>query len=591
MPFQTGIRQMRASFLAACAVSALGIPLTLSAQQAGLQTAFFSPAAAHASFLTDAEEDNRVTEIDDVPYINQVAKESRTGAANFQPTASDLLIGQAEAKFQSGRRFYRDGFYDLARQDFDAAVDLMLQASENPTDRALFELRMEDMVDSIHRFDLSGLGAAETESKQQFDKAPLEDIAGMTFPVDPKIKDKVQIQIKTTTSALPLVVNDVVLGYINYFNGKGRKTIEYGFERAGKYQPMIARILAEEGMPQELIHLAQAESGFLPRAVSRASAEGMWQFMRYTGNTYGLSQSAYSDDRLDPEKATRAAAHYLHDLYDEFHDWYLAIAAYNCGAGAIERAVERTGYADYWELRARHAIPNETSNYVPIILAMTIMEKNAPEYGLDHLSPEQPLEYDTLHLDIPTNLALIGDLTETSTPELQQLNPALLRGTAPTGYDLHVPKGMARIVDSELAKVPAAVRATARLHRVQEGETLTAIAHRYNSMPNSIASLNGIGGNVVVPGDRLVIPAAYREFTAAAARGARGKAAGRVVVVAHARTGRAPVGRVAGKVALGKSTSGIVIAKTMPKAPVKAAAHKTAGTVARVTHKSSALSR
>ena len=148
------------------------------------------------------------------------------------------------------------------------------------------------MVDSIHRYDLSGMGAAVQETVPQFDKAPLEDIVQMTFPVDPRIKDKVQTEVKTTSSALPLVVNDVVLGYINYFNGRGHKTIEYGLARAGKYRPMISKILAEEGVPQELIHLAQAESGFLPRAVSRAAAEGMWQFVKFRGNQYGLMQTA-----------------------------------------------------------------------------------------------------------------------------------------------------------------------------------------------------------------------------------------------------------------------------------------------------------
>ena len=120
----------------------------------------------------------------------------------------------------------------------------------------------------------------------------------------------------------------------------------------------------------------------------------MWQFVQFRGNQYGLMQTPYSDDRLDPEKATRAAAHHLHDLYNEFHDWYLAIAAYNCGPGAVESAVERTGYADYWELRARHAIPTETTNYVPIILAMTIMAKNAP--NTDWIAHARPaVQYDT----------------------------------------------------------------------------------------------------------------------------------------------------------------------------------------------------
>src|SRR5581483_10234845 len=263
-----------------------------------------------------------------------------------------------------------------------------------------------------------------------------------------------------TTSALPLVVNDTVLSYINYFNGRGHKTIEAGMQRSGRYQAMVSKILAEEGLPQELIHLAQAESGFLPRAISRAAAAGMWQFVKFRGNEYGLLQTPLSDDRMDPEKATRAAARHLHDLYNEFGDWYLAIAAYNCGPGAVERAVERTGYADFWQLRDRGVLPKETTNYVPIILAMTIMSKNAAAYGLDTVVPEAPVEYDTIRTVSPTSLALIGDLSETPVPQLLQLNPALLRSVAPADFEVRVPKGMGSQVTAALDLVPAERRAS-----------------------------------------------------------------------------------------------------------------------------------
>ena len=163
---------------------------------------------------------------------------------------------------------------------------------------------------------------------------------------------------------------------------------------------MIQRILDEEGVPQELIHLAQAESGFIPRAMSSKAAGGMWQFVKFRGQEYGLTQTKYTDERMDPEKATRAAARHLHDLYNQFGDWYLAIAAYNCGPGAVQRAVERTGYADFWELRRRAVLPAETTNYVPIILAMTIMEKNAAEYGLTGIQFDPPIEYDTVDDDV-----------------------------------------------------------------------------------------------------------------------------------------------------------------------------------------------
>jgi membrane-bound lytic murein transglycosylase D len=546
-----------------CGLLLLGTSPHLCSQQSNFQTSFFSPAAIHlpnTGVLPD------VAETEHLPYIKQVAKENSKSPTAFLPNASDLLIQQAEESFRSGRRYYRDRDFDHARQEFDTAIDDMLKASENPTSRALYESKLEEMVDAIHGFDLSGMGAAVVETEPQFDKAPLEDIVQMTFPVDPRITGKVQNEIKNTASSLPLVVNDVVLGYINYFNGRGRRTIEYGLARAGKYSAMISRVLAEEGVPQELIYLAQAESGFLPRAVSRAAAEGMWQFVKFRGNQYGLMQTPYSDDRFDPEKATRAAARHLHDLYNEFNDWYLAIAAYNCGPGCVERAVERTGYADYWELRARRAIPAETTNYVPIILAMTIMAKNAPEYGLDQITPDQPTEYDTVQVTAPTNLALVGDLTDTPTTELQQSNPALLRAVAPGGFELHVPRGTGEQVSAALELVPPEQRLSSRMHRVESGESLAAIARRYNASPKSIATANNLFGGEPAPGDRLLIPAAYHEPVApvrvgraVAARkpATRTLASARKAGAVHASTvsAKRPTPRTAGVVAQASRTA------------------------------------
>ena len=251
-------------------------------------------------------------------------------------------------------------------------------------------------MDGISRYDLAGLGPAVDQEVPGFEKSPLEDILEMTFPVDPKLKTKVKEEVQATVSQLPLAVNDAVLGFIHFFSGRGRKTMIAGMQRAGRYRPLIQRILDEEGVPQELIYLAQAESGFFPRAVSNKQATGMWQFVQFRGREYGLMQTPYSDDRLDPEKATRSAARHLRDLYHKFGDWYLAIAAYNCGPGNVEKAVERTGYADFWELRSRRTLPLETTNYVPIILAMTIMAKNAKEYDLDGVVPDPPLEYDVV---------------------------------------------------------------------------------------------------------------------------------------------------------------------------------------------------
>jgi membrane-bound lytic murein transglycosylase D len=426
-------------------------------------------------------------------------------------TSGDALVDRAERRFEAGKKLYQAKDLEGARREFDAAVDLMLQASdETPADRLDYEKKFDDMVDSIHRFDLSGMGASASVDNDKFEKAPLEDILQMTFPVDPRLKDKVREQVRATVSQLPLSVNDAVLGYINYFSNRGHRTLIAAYQRSGRYRPMIQRVLDEEGVPQELIHLAQAESGFIPRAVSRMAAGGMWQFLTWRGQQYGLMQTRYTDDRMDPEMATRAAAHHLHDLYNEFGDWYLAIAAYNCGPGTIEKAVERTGYADFWELRGRGALPAETTNYVPIILAMTIMEKNAAEYGLEGVQMDPPLEYDTIKTDSLTGLALVADITDTPLNEVSSLNPAALKGMLPEGHTLHVPKGMANTVSAALALMPADRRAAWRMHRVAPDETLAAIGKRYGVTPAGLMAANNLASAQPAAGDLLMIPTAAR---------------------------------------------------------------------------------
>ncbi len=479
---------------------------SLFPQQPNLHISFFAPAAS----LSTPES----TENSNETYLNSVTRLDGKPAGSFRPTASDLLVQQAEEKFQQGKKSYQVKATEQARQEFDQAVDLMLRASDGPTDRQLYESKLEQMVDAIHRMDLAGLGAA-TSDLPEFEKTPLEDILTLTFPVDPKLKSKVRDEVVATASQLPLAFNDAVLGYINYFSGRGRRTMVAGLERAGKYRPMIERIFHEEGVPPELIHLAQAESGFLPRAVSNMAATGMWQFMKFRGQEYGLKQTSFTDDRLDPEKATRAAARHLHDLYNQFGDWYLAIAAYNCGPGNVQKAVERTGYADFFELRSRHAIPVETTNYVPIILAMTIMTKNAAEYGLTDVVPESPIEYDTVDISSATHLALIGDLTDTPVSQLTQLNPSLLRNIAPSGYSLHVPKGTGTTLMTAMQNIPEERRASWRMHRVESGDTLAGIAKRYGAVQSSIAEVNKLATDSPAAGDYLIIPANFKEGSAA----------------------------------------------------------------------------
>jgi membrane-bound lytic murein transglycosylase D len=521
----------------------LGISGCSYNQQSKFQTAFLpstpAPAAAEVA-EPPAVEPNLYLNDEPAIVVRQAA---------VAPSEGDLTMQSADQAFQRGKHAYQANNTELARREFDTAVDLMLEASEeNPSDRQAFEARLEEMVDSIHRRDLAGLGAGVDLDEARFEKAPLEDLLQMTFPVDPKLKDKVKEQVQATVSQLPLSFNDAVLGYINYFSGRGRRTLVAGLERAGRYRPLIARILQEEGIPQELIHLAQAESGFFPRAISYKAAGGMWQFMAWRGQEYGLMRTAFTDDRFDPEKATRASARHLHDLYNMFGDWYLAMAAYNCGPVAVARAVERTGYADFWELRARHVLPEQTTNYVPIILAMTIMTKNAAEYGLEGVVPEAPLEFDTIEVDATTHLGLVADLTDAPLAELQDLNPALLKGVAPAGYVLHVPKGTGGMLSASLQMIPAERRAAWRMHKVASGETLASIGKQYGMASGSIAAANGLKQDSPAAGDRLLIPVAYRAAAVAPKRAVvarRASAKGqrkRLPVVTHTASNRAARG-------------------------------------------------
>jgi membrane-bound lytic murein transglycosylase D len=421
------------------------------------------------------------------------------------------MVARAEHTFDSAKRLYQSEDYAGARRDFDEAVDQMLEASDfGPADRQDYQRRFEDMVETVYGLDVAGMGATPNAEDAKYEKAPLEDILQMTFPVDPKLKNRVREQAAATVSQLPLTVNDTILGYINYFSNRGRGTVIAATQRSGRYRQMIQRVLDEEGVPQELIHLAQAESGFMPRAMSSAAAGGMWQFVLFRGQEYGLTRNQYIDERMDPEKATRAAARHLHDLYTEFGDWYLALAAYNCGPLVVQNAVERTGFADFWELRNRGVLPAETTNYVPIILAMTIIEKNAAEYGLDNIQMDPPLDYDTVDLSAATNLTLVSDLIETPLPQLTELNPALLHGIAPEGYSLHVPKGTGPQLSSGLEMIPTEHRDSWRMHRVESGETLASIGKRFGLSPAAIMATNNLKDAEAPEGDRLLIPTAIR---------------------------------------------------------------------------------
>src|SRR6202163_2197860 len=401
------------------------------------------------------------------------------------PTGKEYLIAMVEEKFAAGQQNYKAGHLEAARKDFDEAVDRILESGYDPdSDPKLSEL-FHRVVDTVYTYELQAFRAGDGFQEAPAVPAPIDEVAEMTFPVDPRLKARAEEAAKNISHDLPLTVNDEVLSFLNFFQTpRGRAIVETGLRRAGRYREMIARVLHEEGVPQDLIYLAQAESAFQPLALSRAGARGIWQFVAYRGTQYGLRHSWWIDERQDPEKATRAAAQHLRDLYHIFGDWYLAMAAYNCGPGNVQKGVERTGYADFWELYKRNVLPRETKNYVPIILALTLIAKDAAHYGIQ-ADPEPPVAVDVVKPGRAIDLRLVAETIDVDVDTLRNLNPALLRLATPEdpSFELHLPVGSAEKFSAEIADIPADKWVSWRRHRIEAGETLTSIGKKYHVTP------------------------------------------------------------------------------------------------------------
>ncbi|MEP7354013.1 MAG: transglycosylase SLT domain-containing protein, partial [Acidobacteriota bacterium] len=425
-----------------------------------------------------------------------------------RPSNAQFLMDAAAQQFTAGKKSVQEGRMGEARQQFDRSIEILLseEAPQNPLERRRLEQRLDQYSQAIYEYDLDELGAGEMDD-EAVQERPADEILEMTFPIDPNLRSLVREQVAHATSDLPLDATDAVLGAINYFSTeRGRKVLQWGLARSGKYGDVIRRVLADRGLPQELIYVAQLESAFNPRAVSYAAAVGMWQFVHSAGTEHGLYVSNAVDDRMDPEKATYAAASYLGELYNHFGDWHLALAAYNCGPGCVDSAIRRTGYADFWELSRLHALPQQTQNYVPVVVAMAIMAKNMDAYDLS-VDYDAPVDYDSIELEANTHIALAAAAVEQPLSELKALNPALLRSVAPKGYMLHLPKGSLERLNEVFAVIPAAQRDSWRIHRVEDSDTLASLAKKYKVGAAALSSANN--GEIPEVGSFAAVPVAY----------------------------------------------------------------------------------
>jgi membrane-bound lytic murein transglycosylase D len=334
------------------------------------------------------------------------------------------------------------------------------------------------------------------EGSAPLDPETLEDMQLLTdkdlAPPEDEGKSDVEDEVEFD---LPVVENDKVRYFINYFTGQARQGFTRWLERSGRYLPMMQKVFAEEGLPQDLAYLPMIESGFNARAYSRARAVGLWQFMESTGRIYNLHNDWWKDERRDPLKATRAAASHLGDLYRRFGDWYLALAAYNAGAGKVDRAIRMFGSRDFWQISRGRYLKTETKNYLPKFLAALIIAKEPAKYGFVDLNYHPPLAYDTAELPGSTDLDIIARLCNVPYEEIRDLNPELKRWCTPpgvAGYPVRLPAEKEETFLGQYAEIPPDRRANFRRHRIRSGDTLGGLAARYRIRTRDIVALNGI---------------------------------------------------------------------------------------------------
>jgi len=318
--------------------------------------------------------------------------------------------------------------------------------------------------------------------------------------------------LRLPKSSIPVVINDRVIAWMEYFQGPGRKHFRRYLERSGKYMDLMTSILEQNGMPKDLVYISLIESGFNPHAYSRAAAVGAWQFIRGTGKIFKLKIDPWVDERRDVVKSTHAAAAYFKKLHNEFGDWYLAMASYNTGEGRVRRAIKKAGTKDFWELSQPKArlLHSETRDYVPKFIAAMILAKSPEKFGFHNIDYEKPVPYEVVSVPTQTDLAVVAECAGVPEEDVRYLNPELISSSTPhnvKNFSLKIPLGKVDQFRLAYAKIPENDRVRLLFHQVRRGDTLSQIARRYGSSTTVIARANNIRNvKSIHPGSKLIIP-------------------------------------------------------------------------------------
>jgi membrane-bound lytic murein transglycosylase D len=439
-----------------------------------------------------------------------VASSARTIPTEVEQSEGRVaqIIARAEDHFRKGKLNLEDNKREQAREEFDRAVDSILESGFDVRASQRLQTYYLELVERIYREEVplqqqtapinTQLVAQDTQSQdstqktpppsqigfrdQKFEPSPLDELSKLVLTADEQKvdeKDLLALEQAQKNVNFTFTLNPLIQQFINYYQGRNRSTMENGLRRSGQYMKLARKIFAEEGVPVDVTWLGQVESAWKPKAVSWAAASGLWQFVPATGRTYGLRQNAYIDERNSYEQATRASARHLKDLAKRYNgNWELAMAAYNTGAGNIDRAISRAGTANFWMIYPY--IAQETRNYVPNILAVILIAKNPEKYGFKGIKPDAPMSYDVVQVPSATGLQLVADATDSNVDYIRSLNPELKRDITPRGdtYNVRVPAGRAKQFASLIQRIPPERRETARLISVAPGEDWQSVANR-----------------------------------------------------------------------------------------------------------------
>jgi membrane-bound lytic murein transglycosylase D len=505
-----------------------------------------------------------------ISAINVSAQGTIGSSLRSTPNEIDKNAPRVEQLITESERFFHEGEIHLqanqrfeAREKFDKAVDTILNSGLDVRGLPRLQTYYLELTERIYRLEVpqqrspgsiinqqvaKNVNASMSDAQQgdqdeqvigfkdqKFEPSPLDELAKLILTpaeinVDPA--DLEGLEVAKNQIDFQFSVNPLIQQFINYYQGRGRVTMETGMRRSGQFMKMARKIFREQGVPEDIVWLGQVESGWRAKAYSSAAASGLWQFVPGTGRTFGLRQTAWVDERNSYEKATLASAKYLKWLANRYNgDWMLAMAAYNTGEGNVDRAIQRAGRADYWSIYPY--IAQETRNYVPNILATIMITKNPDKYGFRGVRPDAALSYDTIQVQSATSLQLIANATGTSVDYIRFLNPELRKDVTPRGesYAVRIPAGKAEQAVAFIKGVPVdrrdqaprltqAVVATyergntsapaARglgIVKARAGETISVIAARFNVSADEVAKINQIAPDAELqPGQEIKVP-------------------------------------------------------------------------------------